>query len=105
MNAYLRKIAKEIGWNLCKINKHFLQFPFKRDYIHADCPTCDEIIYHKNLSNFFPSYLNTHLGNTLLVDNMPYRTYLNPPFNAIFLSPMRTCQKRIIISWRLFSCT
>jgi hypothetical protein len=30
-------------------------------------------------------YPNTHLGNTLLVDDMPYRTCLNMPFNAIFV--------------------
>jgi hypothetical protein len=29
--------------------------------------------------------ITKHLGNTLLVDNMPYRTYLNLPFNAIFV--------------------
>jgi len=30
-------------------------------------------------------YPSTHLGNTLLVDDTPYRTYQNPPFNVIFI--------------------
>jgi len=34
---------------------------------------------------FSPRYPNTHLGNTLLVDNTLYKTYLNLPFNAIFI--------------------
>jgi len=48
-------------------------------------PTCDKTIYHKNISNFFLRYPSIHLGNTLLVDDMPYRTYLNPSSNAIFV--------------------
>jgi len=30
-------------------------------------------------------YPNTHLENTLLVDDMPYIICLNLPFNAIFV--------------------
>jgi hypothetical protein len=46
MNAYLRKITKEMGLeidpqrimgqDLCKINKHFLQFPYKIDLNRID---------------------------------------------------------------------
>jgi hypothetical protein len=43
-----------IGLNLCKINKHIMQFLFKRNHKHVDCPIFDKNIYHKNLSNFFP---------------------------------------------------
>jgi hypothetical protein len=60
MNTYLRKITKKmgievdlqriIGQDLCKINKHFLHFPFKRNYKRVDRPTHDKKIYHKNLS-------------------------------------------------------
>jgi hypothetical protein len=95
MNAHLRKIVKEtnikidplriIGQNLCKINKHFMQFPFKTNLNRVDCFTHDKYFYHENLSYFFPRYPNTHLGNMLLVDNMPYKTCLNLPFNAIFV--------------------
>jgi len=103
MNAYLRKIVEEtsidinlqriIGQNLCKINKHFMQFPFKRDYNCIDHPIRDKSIYHKNLSNFFPMYLDTHLGNTLWEDNMPYKTFLNPPINAIFVEAYKDLPK------------
>jgi hypothetical protein len=71
MNTYLRKIAEEtsieidlqwiIGWNLCKINKHFLQFPFKKNYRHVHRPTCDKTIDDKNLSDFFLSILELTL--------------------------------------------
>ncbi len=60
MNTYLRKITKKmgievdlqriIGQDLCKINKHFLHFPFKRNYKRVDRPTHDKKNYHKNLS-------------------------------------------------------
>jgi hypothetical protein len=95
MKAYLKKIVKEIGIeidpqkimgrNLCKINKRFLQFPYKTNLNCVDCLTHDKLIYHKNLSDFFPWYPNTHLGNTSLVDDAPYRTYMNLHFNAIFV--------------------
>ncbi len=72
-------------WYLCKINKHFVQFPIKVGHYHVDCLIHNKLIYHKNLSNFFLRYFNIHLGNTLLVDNTPYRTYLSLPFNAMFV--------------------
>ncbi len=84
---------KIIGQNLCKINKHFLRFLFKRYYNHISRPTNDKVIYHKNLFDFFPRYLNIHLGNTLLVDDMPYRTCLNPPSNAIFVESYKDLPK------------
>jgi hypothetical protein len=82
-----------IGQNLCKINKHFLRFLFKRYYNHVNCPISDKTIYHKNLSDFFTRYLNIHLGNTLLVDDMPYRTCLNLPFNVIFVESYKDLPK------------
>jgi len=104
MNVYLRKKVKEmcieinlqriIGQDLCKINKHFLQFPFKMDYNFVNHPTHDKTIYHKNLSDFSPRYFNTHRGNTLLVDDMPYKTCMNPPFNAIFVKSYEDLPKK-----------
>ncbi len=79
MNAYLRKIVEEMG---IKMGKHF---PIKPNRYHIDHFTHDKLIYHNNLFDFFPRYLNTHLGNTLLVDDTFYKTYLNLPFNAIFV--------------------
>jgi len=57
--------------------------------------THDKLIYHKNLSNFFPRYLNIHIGNTLLVDDTPYKTCLNPPYNAIFVEYYEYAPKKI----------
>jgi hypothetical protein len=77
-----------MGRYLCKINNHFLflnMFPYKIDLNCVDRLTHNELVYHKNLYEFFVRYPNTHLGNTLLVDDAPYRTYLNLPFNAIFI--------------------
>ncbi len=95
MRAYLRKIAEDtsieidlqriMGWDLCKINKHFLQFPIKPSHYHVNHLTHDKLIYHKILFDFFLRYFDTHLGNTLLVDDMPHKTYLNSPFDAIFV--------------------
>jgi hypothetical protein len=95
MHAYLKKIVEEMsieinlqrimGQDLCKINKHFLQFPIKSGHYCVDCLTHDKLIYPNNISNFFLKYLDIHLGNTLLVNDTPYRTYMNPPSNAIFV--------------------
>jgi hypothetical protein len=82
-----------MGRDLCKINKHFLQFPIKLGHYHVDRLTHDKLIYHKNLFDFSPRYPNIHLGNTLLVNNTPYKTYLNPPSNAIFVESYE-CAKR-----------
>ncbi len=74
-----------MGRNLCKINKHFLEFPIKSGNYRVDCLIHNKLIYHKNLSDLFPKYRNTHVENTLLVDNTPYQTCLNLPSNAIFV--------------------
>jgi hypothetical protein len=62
-----------------------MQFPYKIDLNRVNRLTYDKLIYHKYLSDFFPRYPNTHLGNTLLVDDKPYKTWLNSSFNAIFV--------------------
>jgi hypothetical protein len=74
-----------VGQDLCKFNKHYIQFPYKRDNKCFELPTLNKIIYHKNLSDFFPRYPNNHLGNALLVDDTPYKTCQNPPYNVIFV--------------------
>jgi hypothetical protein len=38
-------------------------------------------------------YLNSHLRNTLLVDDTPYKFCLNPPFNAIFVESYENLPK------------
>jgi hypothetical protein len=78
-------LQRIMGQYLCKINKHFLQFPIKSCYYRVDRFTHDKLIYHKNIFDFLPKYHDIHFGNTLLVDDMPYKTYLNPPSNAIFV--------------------
>jgi hypothetical protein len=54
-------------------NPHFL--PDKRD----------KSIFHKDLDILFSTYFYTHVGNTLLIDDMPYKSMFNGPYNAIFL--------------------
>jgi hypothetical protein len=104
----LRKIGEEmnidiepqriIGQNLCKINKHFLEFPFKRDYNCVDHLTRDKTIYHKNLFDFFHRYLilnlDIHCWKTICLIQ-PAQIH---PLMPSLLSVMRTCQKKIIIS-------
>jgi hypothetical protein len=45
----------------------------------------DKPIFHKNLDTLFSIYPYTHVGNTLLIDNTPYKNMFNGPYNAIFL--------------------
>ncbi len=85
MKTYLKKIVEEtsidivlqriIGQDLCRIiNKHTMQFPYKKDNKRFEHPIHDKInIYHNYLFYFFPRYLDTHFGNTLLVKNTPYK--------------------------------
>jgi len=70
-----------------------MQFPFKTDKNHLDYPTCDTKIYHKNHFDFFPKYYSVHLGNTLLVDDIIYKTCQNPPFNVIFIESYENMPK------------
>jgi hypothetical protein len=107
MNSYLKQKIEEIGieidpqkiisQNLCNINKHFLQFPFKIDLNRVDRPTCDKTIYHKNLSYFPPRYSNTHLGNTLWYTIHLLEFAWIHLLMRFLLNPMKMCQKRIII--------
>ncbi len=39
-------------------------------------------------------YYNIHLRNTLLVNDTPYNTCLNPPFNAIFVESYEDLPKK-----------
>ncbi len=71
---------KSINQNLCKTNKHILQVHIKHDILRIH----DKIIYHKKKIGFFLKYLYIQLGNTLLVDNMPYKCCKNLAFNIIF---------------------
>ncbi len=58
----------------------------KLSLIPLECnPKPDKPIFHKNLDIFFSMYPYTHVGNTLLVNNAPYKNMFNEPYNAIFL--------------------
>jgi len=57
----------------CMQNLHFL----------LDKP--DEPIFQRNPDDFLKTYPYTHVGNTLLIDNMPYKNMFNSPYNTIFL--------------------
>ncbi len=41
-------------------------------------------IFHKNLKDFFHLFPSTTFENTLLIDDMPHKSMLNPPCSAIF---------------------
>jgi hypothetical protein len=51
----------------------------------------DKAIFHKNLDILFSPYPYTHAGNTLLVNNMPYKNMFNGPYSAIFLDSFDGC--------------
>jgi hypothetical protein len=42
-------------------------------------------IFHKNLDIYFFAYPNIHIGNTLLIDDTPYKCMFNGLYSAIFL--------------------
>ncbi len=42
-------------------------------------------IFHKNINVFFLKFPNTHIGNTLFIDDTPYKYIFNDSCNAIFL--------------------
>ncbi len=45
----------------------------------------NKLIFHKNFNFFFSKHLDTHVGNTLLLDDTFYKSMFNEPFSAIFL--------------------
>ncbi len=65
----------------------------------------DKPIFHKNLDVLFFAYPYTHVGNTLLVDNMPYKTYSIAHIMPFFGTPLMAVVGRTIICWGLFSLT
>jgi hypothetical protein len=50
-------------------------------------------------------YPNIHLGNALLVNDTPYKTCLNPPFNAIFVEYYEDLPKEDNYLMKTFSNT
>jgi hypothetical protein len=65
--------SRVLGQKLCQKNDHF--FPS-----HHEKP-----IFHKNLDVLFSKFPNTHVGNTLLVDDTPYKSIFNDSCSGIFL--------------------
>jgi hypothetical protein len=51
----------------------------------------DKSIFHKNLDISFSVYPYIHIGNMLLVDDMPYNSLFNKPFGAIFFGVFLWC--------------
>ncbi len=82
----LVKICAKLTSTLCN-------FPSNGIVKKSIIPFLTNVFYHKNLYDFFPRYFSTHLRNTLLVDDMPYKTYQNPPFNAIFIESYKEVLK------------
>jgi hypothetical protein len=54
-------------------NLHFLQ------------DNLDKPIFHKNIDVFFLTYPYTHVVNTLLVDDIPYKSMFDGSYNVIFM--------------------
>ncbi len=62
-------------------------------------------IFDKNFDGFFSTFLYTHVGNMLLVDDKPYKNMFNSSYNAIFLESFMAFMGRINICWVQFSLT
>jgi len=53
--------------------------------LHFLSDKLDKLIFHKNLDIFFSMFPYIHVGNTLLLDNTPYKSMFNCSYHAIFL--------------------
>lgn len=71
-----------------KLTNTLCSFPSKRIINKLINPFLTKTNYHKNLYDFFPRYFSIHL-----VDDTPYKTYQNPPFNAIFIKSYKEMPK------------
>jgi hypothetical protein len=65
--------SKVLDQIFCMWNPHFL----------LDKP--NKPIFHKNLDVFFSTFPYTRTGNTLLIDDAPYKSKFNNIYNSIFL--------------------
>jgi hypothetical protein len=54
-------------------------------------------IFDKNFDGFIFTFLYTHIGNMLLVDDTPYKNMFNNSYNAIFLESITAFLGRINI--------
>ncbi len=45
----------------------------------------NKLIFHKNLNCLFSKHFDTHVGNTLLLDDTFYKSMFNGPFSASFV--------------------
>jgi hypothetical protein len=48
-----------------------------------------KVVYHRNLFDFLVKYPDTHLRNTLLIDDIFHKTCMNLPFNIMFVKSFR----------------
>jgi hypothetical protein len=53
--------------------------------LHFLLDKLDKSIFCKNLNIFFSTFPYTHVGNTLLIDDVPYKIMFNGSYSAIFL--------------------
>jgi len=58
------------------------EFCMQNPYLLLDKP--NKSIFHKNFDLFFSMYPYIHTNNTLLIDDMPYKSMFNGPYNTIF---------------------
>jgi hypothetical protein len=87
------KSSRIVVQTLCFKNEHFL---LKKLENH---------VFHRNIEAFFSVFLGTNYENTLFVDDTPYKSLFNPPFNAIFLETFYRPKQTIIPYLKPFSLT
>jgi hypothetical protein len=62
-----------LGQESCKKNDLFLLVHLEKSFLH------------KNFDVFFLKFPDTHVGNTLLIDDTPYKFIFNDSCSVIFL--------------------
>jgi hypothetical protein len=105
---HLEIIIEKTGIHLVSFRIVYQSFCFKNDHFLLRKP--DMPIFHKSLFDFFIQFLNMTFENTLLVDDMPFRSLFNPPFSAMFFETFYRSNSddnhllEIFLPWNLCIC-
>jgi hypothetical protein len=62
-----------------------LDHKFCMQNLHLLLDKSNKLIFHKNLDIFVSTFPYIHIGNTLLIDDTPYKSIFNSSYSAIFL--------------------
>jgi hypothetical protein len=62
-----------------------LDHEFCRRNLHSLLDKSNKLIFHKNLDIFVFTFPYIHIGDTLFIDDTPYKSMFNNTYSTIFL--------------------